>query len=395
MITGTKGKTTTTRMLAHILSKAGHRVGFSSTDGVVINGHYVNRDDSAGYLGAREVLTDRTITAAVLETARGGLLRSGFYIDRCDVAALLNVGREQIGIDGIDTIEQMASLKRRVVDAARGAVVLNADDALCRELIPQYPTDQVIPFSMEADNRFVQDHVQAGGSAYILNGTREGGGIERSDRGSSVAVASIADLPSGGNGLFPQNIANAMAAAALADGMAIPMESIREGLQTFENSLEHSPGRLNFIEGYAQTVMLDTARQVPSAVTLVDSLERIKVSGRRLCMFETPGNRPDWHFTELGETLGPHFDHFVCYELEMYRRGRAPGEISELLKAGLVQAGVSPNHVDTANGYDDATKRLSQLVGKDDLVVIIMSSAFEYLPIFREHFSKHRLGHNP
>ena len=101
MITGTKGKTTTTRMLAHILSKAGHRVGFASTDGVVINGNYINRDDDAGYYGAHIVLTDRSITAAVLETARGGLLKWGLYIDRCNVAALLNVGREQIGIDGI------------------------------------------------------------------------------------------------------------------------------------------------------------------------------------------------------------------------------------------------------------------------------------------------------
>jgi len=159
MITGTKGKTTTTRMLAHILSEAGHRVGFSSSDGVVINGVYVSRYDAGGYSGAREVLTNRSITAAVLETCRGGLLRSGFYFDRCDVAALLNVGREQIGIEGIDTVEQMTALKRRVIDAARGIVVLNADDAQCCTLIGQYPTHRVVLFSLEMENRLVQDHI--------------------------------------------------------------------------------------------------------------------------------------------------------------------------------------------------------------------------------------------
>jgi len=391
MITGTKGKTTTTRMLAHILSHAGYRVGLTSTDGIVINGHYINHYDSAGYVGAETVLNDRSITAAVLETARGDLLRYGLYIGRCHVAALLNLGREQIGIDGIDTVEQMATLKQRVIDAARDAVILNADDRLLSKMIGQYPVRCVLLFSLKADNPFVQDHIQKGGRAYILNSSLAGEYIQRVDKKSTVSVMAIADLPSSGNGLFPQNIANAMAAAALAEGMAIPLETVKAGLQSFVNSLEHSPGRFNFLEGYSQTILLDSAAHVPSCAALVGSLGRIKVSGRRVCMYETPGNRPSWHFTELGEILGPHFDHFVCYELEQYRRGRAPGEISHLLKDGLVQAGVSPDRIDTAQGYADATTRLSQVVGDNDLVVILMSSAHEYLPIFREHFSPHRL----
>lgn len=392
MITGTKGKTTTTRMLAHILSRAGHRVGFTSTDGIVINGHYINRYDSAGYIGAHTVLGDRSITAAVLETARGDLLRYGLYIDRCDVAALLNVGREQIGIDGISTVEQMAVLKQQVIDAARDAVILNADDGLCAKMIGQYPVRHVILFSLNSDNPLVQEHIQNGGRAYALNGSPDGEYIERLDKTSNVSVIAIADLPSSGNGLFPQNIANAMAAAALAEGMGVPLATVRAALQSFDNSLEHSPGRFNFIEGYSQTILIDNAAHIPSCVALVGSLGRIKVSGRRVCMFETPGNRPDWHYTELGEILGPHFDHFVCYELEQYRRGRAPGEIGELLKAGLVRAGVSPDRIDTAQGYGDATERLSQVVGKNDLVVILMPSVHQYMPIFREHFSAHEMG---
>jgi UDP-N-acetylmuramyl tripeptide synthase len=123
-VTGTKGKTTTTRMLAHILAEAGHTVGVASTDGITIGAERVGEDDSAGYAGAARVLNDPSISAAVLETARGSLLQLGLYIDRCDVAALLNIGREQVGIDGIDTLEQMTKLKRKVIDAARKTVVL-------------------------------------------------------------------------------------------------------------------------------------------------------------------------------------------------------------------------------------------------------------------------------
>ena len=108
-------------------------------------------------------------------------------------------------------------------------------------------------------------------------------------------------------------------------------------------------------------------------------------------MYETAGNRPNWHYTELGEILGPHFDHFICYDHQRFRRGRGAGEISDLLKAGLIQAGVSPDCIDTAQGYIDATKQLSQVVGKNDLVVILTGNAYEYLPVFRENFSMHMI----
>lgn len=389
MITGTKGKTTTTRILAHILTHAGHRVGFTSTDGVVIDGEYICRDDSSGYVGARAVLGNKSVTAAVLETARGDLLNSGLFIDRCDAAALLNVGREQIGISGINTLEQMAALKQRVVNTARKAVVLNADDKLCAGMIEKYPPGRVILFSLRTDNQIVNNHIQQGGTAYVLNDSAEAESVDRREGRATVTVVSTADLPSCRNGLFPQNIANAMAAAALAEGLGIPLETVAAALRTFENSLEHSPGRFNFIDGYSQTILIDSATNVPSCSALVKSLGRIDSVGRRLCMFETPGNRPAWHYTELGEILGPHFDHFVCYEVEKYQRGRVPGEISALLKDALVNAGVSPQRIDTAQGYADATKRLSKLVKAEDFVTILMPDIHVYLPILREHFAAH------
>jgi len=389
MITGTKGKTTTTRMLAHILTQAGHRVGFTSTDGVVINGQYINRKDSAGYSGAQTILSDRSVTAAVLETARGGLLREGLYVDRCHVAALLNVGREQIGMDGIDTLEKMAALKQRVINAARDTVVLNADDAQCRALLGQYPSSRVVLFSLSENNPVLHDHIQKGGTAYFVNDFGQGAFIERKDNKSNVAVVSIANLPSSCNGLFPQNIANAMAAAALADGLGISMETIKTALESFENSLNHSPGRFNFLEGYSQTVLLDSGYSIPACTALMESLSKVQVVGRRVCMISTPGNRPIWHFTELGELLGPHFDHFVCYEVEQYRRGHAKGEVLSLLVKGLTGAGVPANHIDIAVGYVNATKQLSRVVGREDLVVILGLNVHECLPAFEAEFATH------
>ena len=391
MITGTKGKTTTTRMTAHILATAGHRVGFCTTDGVVIDGSFKARYDASGYFGARDVLTDPNITAAVLETARGDIVRSGFYLDRCDAAALLNVGREQIGIDGVDTVEEMAALKGRVLKCSRGPVVLGADNDQTRKMIGLYPPARTVVFSLEAESPVVRDHIAKGGTAYVLNGTPEAGTVERWHKDAKVEITAAADLPSCGKGLFPQNIANAMAAAALAEGLGVPLETVRAGLQSFGNSPEHSPGRLTFIEGYAPTVLLDSARQAPSAMTLVESVDRIAVPGRKICMFDTVGNRPDWHYTEFAGVLGPHFDHFVCYDVEKYQRGRAEGEIAGLLKAGLVAVGVAPDRVDTAQGYVEATQRLAEIAGPDDLVVIVMSDTHKYMPIFHEHFARHRV----
>lgn len=370
LITGTKGKTTTTRMLAHILAEAGHIVGYTSTDGVVIAGVQVTDHDSAAYAGAARVLKSPSITVAVLETARGGLLSDGLYVDRCDVAALLNVGRDHIGIDGIETLAQMAKLKRRVIDAARKTVVLNADDPLCRNLIGDFPASRITVFSLKSRSKTVRQHLANGGIAFCLEDKGEPR-IVRREGGTVHPVVSIANVPAALGGALRHNIANAMAAAALAEGLGIAPDKAGAALSSFSISVERAPGRFNVISERPCLVIIDRATSPPAAKALAASVRNLPGEGRRLCMLTAVGNRPRVHFTEFGRHLAQAFDHFICYEQERYLRGRAPGEIAGLLRHGLEHAGVKAKNVDVASDYDGALRRMSQLAKPGDIVVIL------------------------
>jgi len=372
MITGTKGKTTTTRMLAHILTQAGQVVGYTSTDGIVIDGELVTERDSSGYVGAARVMKCPSITAAVLETARGDLLRNGLYLDRCDVAALLNVGREQIGMDGIDTVDQMTQLKRRVIDTAR-TVVLNADDPSSRGLINEFPSRRTILFSFESQGETVREHVARGGVAFSHAESvgREGSEIVRIEGSQRRTVLAVTDLPSSWGGVVRHNIANAMAAAALAEGLGVPPDFVSSGLASFENSIEQSNGRFNVFGGMPFLLIIDEAMSPPAAVALVESVGRIDADGQRFCIVTAVGNRPPWHFSELAMNLAGAFDQFVCYELDRFRRGRAPGEIADALRSGLLNAGVATERVVVAGDLDTAVQIALRRLEPGDLLVVL------------------------
>ncbi len=387
-ITGTKGKTTTTRMLANILSESGYAVGFTSTDGITIGSELVSEGDSAGYAGAARVLNDPSISAAVLEIARGDLLHRGLYIDRCDVAALLNVGREQIGIDGIDTLEQMTKLKRKVIDAARKTVVLNADDRLCRQLIGEFSVDRTTVFSFNPHSRTVKGHLKHGGVAFCLDESGEPR-IVRLQGQDARAIISIIDLPSAWGGVVRHNIANAMAAAALADGLGISPEIIRAGLRSFELTVEQSPGRFNIIRELPFLLILDHAMSPPAAEALAGCLAAVNVEGRRMCMLTSAGNRPDWHYQEFVAALTKSFDHFVCYEWEHYRRGRAHGEITGLLRTELLRQGVAADSIDVAHDCESGLRALSAKSKPGDLVVILGVTKRKDIAMVRTAFAPH------
>jgi cyanophycin synthetase len=247
LITGTNGNAATSQILEHILRAQGHIVGRAATDGVTINGETIVNDDMASTNGASIVLREPTVSAAVLEIGRVDIIERGIYIERCEVAALVNIDRQQMKADGAETVEIMTQLNRKVLEIARDAVILNADDADCLELSRQFSTNKLIFFSLNSSNPDVQGHVAKGGVAITL-GQLDGQNIivvRARERDSSVFLLDSMLAPR--KALIQYSLANALAASALAYGMKVPIETIAAGLSEFCASFEQSPDKRKYI----------------------------------------------------------------------------------------------------------------------------------------------------
>jgi cyanophycin synthetase len=216
----------------------------------------------------------------------------------------------------------------------------------------------------------VKQHLANGGVAFWLDEGEEPR-IVRQAGSTSRTVVTIANLPAAWGGVLRHNIANAMAAAALADGMGIAPERAGAALASFELTVEQLPGRFNIVSEHPYLVIVDHAINPPAVKALIASLRGVETSGRRLCAITSAGNRPEWHFTEMGQHLAQGFEQFVCYDNARFRRGRAPGEVAALLRSGLREAGVAAQCIDVADDCDGASRVLRQLAKPGDFVMIL------------------------
>ena len=279
-VTGTNGKTTTSRMISHIFKGMGRKVGMTSTDGVVIDERLVIRSDASGPKSARMVLQNPRVDFAVFEVARGGILREGLGYERNDVAVVLNVQPDHLGLRGIDTVEQLADVKAVLVEAVPrdGHAVLNADDPLVREMRRRC-SGQVVWFSMaepgSEERDMIDAHCRRGGKALVL---------EPSDRGEMIVVrhgrrdmqlAWTHLLPATFGGRARMNVQNSLAAAAAAFAAGAPLHDIRQGLRTFSTSYYLSPGRLNELDVNGVQVIVDYCHNAPGMKMLGDFVDRI------------------------------------------------------------------------------------------------------------------------
>ncbi len=373
-------------MTSHILKEFGHTVGYTSTNGVVVAGRTVLHGDQAGYKGAHTVFKEKQVTAAVLEVARGDLLLPGLYIDRCNAAALLNVDREHLGLGGINTVEEMAAHKQQVVNAGQ-TVVLNADDKLCVKIINDYSTARTILFAMVQDNPFLIRHIDQGGVAfYVARNQNNEEGIIYANNNCRQLLQLTAALPSTAGGILRHNIENAMAAAALSLAVGVPIDIIGKGLATFNNSLEHSSGRFNDINGYPFRIIIDRADNPPAAKSLMKTV-RVMSADRKLCMFTVAGNRSESVFQEMAEEIAEHFDIFVSYEIAKYRRGRKDGEIADKLKRALIEKGVKEHNIKTAMNPEDAFCHLATVSKPNDLMFLLsLDDVSKWWPIIHKKF---------
>ena len=385
-VTGTNGKTTTSRMIAHVFKGLGHKVGMTSTDGVVIDERLVIKADASGPKSARMVLQNPRVDFAVFEVARGGILREGLGFDRADVAVVTNVAPDHLGMRGIDTLEQLAAVKAVVVEAVprHGHAVLNADDPLVREMRRRC-SGEVVWFSLRApgtpERDLIDEHCRRGGKAVVLDTSDKGDMIVIRHGRRSMQLAWTHLLPSTFGGAALMNVANAMAAAGAAFAAGAPLHDIRQGLRTFTTSYYLSPGRMNLLPVMGVEVVVDYCHNPAGMRALGDFVERYSTrqsvtadlgKPSRIGMIGATGDRRDEDIRELGEVAADVFDVVVVREDANLRR-RAPGAAAALVAEGLharMRDGARCKQVEIVTDELAAVRHVMARANAGDLVVL-------------------------
>ncbi len=368
-ITGTNGKTTTSRMLGHILKLAGHTVGFTSTDGVYIDGKLTVAGDMTGPVAATMVLRDPTIDAAVLETARGGLLKRGMAVRRVNVAACLNVQSDHLGLRGIDTLEELAEVKRTVVEIAQDVAVLNADDPLVLRMAGYTEAKHVCYVTMNPGHALVRQHIRAGGQAIVLEQGMNGHMIALYEKGLHIPLIWTHLIPATLEGRAMHNVQNAMFATALAYGMGVSRENIEHGLRTFATSFFQAPGRMNIFDELPFKVIMDYAHNAHGVQAMARLTDQLPVSGRRIVVLAAPGDRRDEDITELARAAAGHYDLYIC-KSDDHTRGRARDAVPELMTRGLEGGGVKREQIEIELDEQAAVTRALEAARPGDLVMV-------------------------
>ncbi len=353
IVTGTNGKTTTVRLAKHILRTAGRDVGVSCTDWIAVNERIIDRDDWSGPGGARAVLRRREIDAAILETARGGLLRRGLGIERADAALITNVSEDHLGDFGSRSLEELLQIKWVVSHAVReaGKLVLNADDGRLVGKARDYP-GEIVWFSLDPRHETVAGHVAAGGSAFVL----DDGELCHVGSDGRLPICPAADVPITMGGAARHNVANALAAAALTWSMGVSCDAIAAGLKSMHQ--DENPGRCNLYSLNGFKVLIDFAHN-PAAMAALFDMARAVPAERRVLCFGQAGDRTDELIRELArDAWAIGLDRVIVSELPKYHRGRAHGDVFRIIRDELLAAGAQDgqirHHEEELDSFEDA-----------------------------------------
>ena len=372
-VAGTNGKTTTVRLTAHILGYNGLRVGMTNSDGVYIEGRRIDTGDCSGPKSARNVLLHPDVDAAVLETARGGVLREGLAFDQCDVAVVTNIGMgDHLGLSYISSVEDLAVVKRVVVQnvAPHGTAVLNAADPMCVQMADACP-GSVTFFALDRQHPVMaMRRAQGHRVVYVADGH-----IVAAQKEEEYRIP-LAAIPLTRNGTIGFQVENAMAVVAATWALKVSWETIRAGLSTFVNDAQTAPGRFNFFDYRGASVIADYGHNPDAMLALVPAIESIKAN-KRVVVISGAGDRRDADIIRQTEILGDAFDEIILYQ-DQCQRGRVDGEVLALLRRGLTKA-KRARHTEEITGeflaIDTALARLQP----GDLCLVLIDQVDEAL----------------
>jgi cyanophycin synthetase len=369
-ITGTNGKTTTSRMLANIAKVAGYTTGMTSTDGVYIDGSLSVKGDMTGPKSAQIVLRDPSVDFAVLETARGGIVKRGLGYHESDVSCCINVTADHLGSRGVDTIQQLANVKRIVVEVAKDTAVLNADDKYCLEMADHCQAKHICYVTMDPGHGLVREHIRNGGRAVVLEKGINGDMITFYDNGAHIPLLWTHLIPSTMEGKALHNVQNAMFAAAMGYAFNISLEHISQGLRTFTTSFYQAPGRMNVFDEHPFKVILDYAHNPAAIKAITDLAMRLDVKGKRRIVMAMPGDRRDEDIVEAARICATGFDQFIC-KADDDRRRRGFDEVPKMLEQSLLVAGVASEQIHIIPSEVEAIQFVLNVSEPDDLVIIL------------------------
>lgn len=370
-VTGTNGKTTTTLLIAHTVRMAGKVTGVTTTEGVFIDGKQVAKGDCTGYWSARTVLGSPDVEFAVLETARGGILKRGLAFDRCDVGVVLNIAADHLGLDGVDTVEDLAQVKAVIAQSASKVAVLNAEDPLCVAMSRRVkPETEVVYFSMDAENPVFLQHLEDGGRGVYL----QDNAVVVADGNLHQELVRVESMPVAFGGRARFNIANSLAAAAALMASGFSNLQIATGLSTFVSNGRTNPLRTNMFDIRGVTVIVDYAHN-PAAYKAMAEMARALLPGQLVGIVTAPGDRRDEDLLEVGRVCGERFDELVVYESQS--RGREVGEAVDLILEGAEEAAGISDTLHRVIEVGEAIRHGLSLCRPGDVLVFACGSSLQ------------------
>ncbi|APC84262.1 cyanophycin synthetase [Clostridium botulinum] len=384
-ITGTNGKTTTTRLIAHILSISGKKVGMTTTGGIYINNKCINNGDTTGYYSAKTVLTNKEVEVAVLELARGGLIKAGLPYDLADVGIITNVTEDHLGLGDINTLEDMAYVKALVGEAVKkdGYVVINADDEASINIINRMKS-KIILFTKNKNNPIIPQYLDNKNLVLYLDGDT----IYLKKINKNEEIINVNKIPITLGGKLIYNVENAMAAIAALIALGIDVNTIRQGLESFSNE-EQNPGRFNMYNVHGTNVILDYGHNIEGYKVVLESIKKINHK-RIIGVVGVPGDRTNSSTLKVGNICGENFDYIYIKE-DRDKRGRKDGEIADLLKKGILETGFKNSKLNIILDEEEALKKAIESSNPGDLVIMFFEEFEPAANIVKDKIKKGKI----